>query len=150
MQTLPRQAIAELFTWLVMSLILASARVLAVRLPQACFLVQAGLIGMVKIRADTNNREAWAARDRCHLEPLRVLSQDQNKWIYRSPPSFSCLACCWFWFLRRRELVKFLINPLVNQALTHGTPEACPNPWDPSQALICHRCEPKSRLTDLN
>ena len=52
---------------LVRSLIHASAMVLAVRLPLACFLVQADLNGMSKNRADTKNREALAAPNRHQL-----------------------------------------------------------------------------------
>ena len=42
-----------------MSLILVSAMVLVVRLPLECFLAQAGLDGMPKIRMNIKNREAW-------------------------------------------------------------------------------------------
>ena len=59
LQALPRQAIEELFTSLVRSLIHVSSMVLVVRLPLACFLAQAGLDGMPKIRMNTKNREAW-------------------------------------------------------------------------------------------
>jgi hypothetical protein len=59
LQALPRQAIEELFTSLVRSLIHVSSMVLVVRLPLACFLAQAGLDGMPKIRMNIKNREAW-------------------------------------------------------------------------------------------